>query len=541
MAVRRVQLPLRRWALSIGIAVFICASVIAFGSKPDWRAAGRQWWTHISYLANDNLQGRAVGSSGYDRAADYVAMQFQKAGLRPGGIDNFFQPVAFVELTIDEEQSSIALERRGQSARVALGNDALLGVGPDASRDVLARLVFVGYGLRIPEANWDDLAGQDLSGAVCVYLTGGPASISGNLRSHYSSTGQRWAMMRAAGAVGMIAIPNPKEMEMSWKRIAQNRTTPRMVLADENLRDTKGEQFSATWNPDKAPLLFGGEKFSFEDVVKAATEHKSLPHFRFERTVKAATAFKQQRISSKNVIGIRWGTDTKLAHEFVVFSAHLDHLGEGPIGAPDRIYNGAMDDASGIASLIEIAQAMQHRKLQTKRSILFLAVTAEEKGELGSRYYAEHPSVEGKYAADLNMDMFLPLFPLRYLEVQGLDESTLGDDIRAVCQRFGIEVQADKEPNRNRFIRSDQYSFIKKGVPALAFKFGYIPGTPEEKTFRDWYSQRYHAVTDDLNQPVDLAAAAEFDDVLLTLGLRVADAHELPAWKEGSFFERFAH
>jgi Zn-dependent M28 family amino/carboxypeptidase len=142
--------------------------------------------------------------------------------------------------------------------------------------------------------------------------------------------------------------------------------------------------------------------------------------------------------------------------------------------------------------------------------------------------------------ADINMDMYLPLFPLRYLEVQGLSESTLGDNIRAVCAQNGIEIQADKEPNKNRFIRSDQYSFIKKGVPALAFKFGYVPGSPEEKIFQNWYRERYHGVNDDLTQSVDSAAAAQFDDLLVQLTEHVANAPQAPKWKDDSFFRRFA-
>ncbi len=225
----------------------------------------------------------------------------------------------------------------------------------------------------------------------------------------------------------------------------------------------------------------------------------------------------------------------------MVVSAHLDHIG---IGAPingDAIYNGAMDDASGIASLIEIAKGLKESGGRPKRSILFLAVTAEEKGLLGSKYFAAHPTVSGKaIVADINMDMFLPLFPLKYLEVQGLDESSLGDDIRTVAKEAGVEAQADKEPNVNRFIRSDQYNFIRKGIPALAFKFGYVPGAPEEKLFKDWVRLHYHAPSDDLNQPVDAAAAAQFDRILQRLIERVANSQERPRWKDDSFFRRFA-
>ena len=216
------------------------------------------------------------------------------------------------------------------------------------------------------------------------------------------------------------------------------------------------------------------------------------------------------------------------------------HLGLGVPVNGDKIYNGAMDDASGIASLIEVARAMREANAKPRRSILFLAVTAEEKGLLGSRYYASHPTVRGPIVADLNMDMYLPLFPLKFLEVQGLGESTLGDDISEISRESGVTVQADKQPDHVRFIRSDQYSFIKKGVPSLAFKFGWLPGTPEEKLFDDWYKDRYHGPADDTSQPVDKAAAAQFDAILEKLALRVADAPARPRWKPDSFFRRFA-
>lgn len=292
--------------------------------------------------------------------------------------------------------------------------------------------------------------------------------------------------------------------------------------------------------PDRSEMLFKGSGHTFSSLLEAANNNQSLPHFTLPWKVKASTILHTEPVSSKNIIGIRWGSDPQFAHKFVVLSAHLDHLGLAPKGENDRVYNGAMDDASGIASLIEIANDLQRAGIKAKRSIVFLAVTGEEKGELGSKYYAGHPSLPGRYVADINMDMFLPLFPLKYLEVQGLTESTLGGDIRAVCEQAGVQVQADKEPNKNRFIRSDQYSFIKQGVPSLAFKFGYIPGTPEEKLFQGWYRERYHAVTDDLSQPVDAAAAAQFNAILAKLAQRIANAPGPPAWKKDSFFQRFA-
>jgi len=257
--------------------------------------------------------------------------------------------------------------------------------------------------------------------------------------------------------------------------------------------------------------------------------------------VRAKVEVVRTKVTSPNVIGVLPGADLKLKNEYVVISAHLDHVGVGlPING-DTIYNGAMDNASGVASLIEVAKHIKAAGIHPRRSILFAAVTAEEKGDLGSEYFAHHPTVPQKQiVADLNMDMFLPLFRLQYLEVQGLDESTLGDDVRAVAEPEKVIIQADKEPDRNRFIRSDQYSFVKIGVPALAFKFGWIKGTDEEKIFQDWIKTRYHAPSDDLDQPVDTPAAAHFDHLLLLLATRVANADTRPTWKPTSFFKRFA-
>jgi Zn-dependent M28 family amino/carboxypeptidase len=299
-------------------------------------------------------------------------------------------------------------------------------------------------------------------------------------------------------------------------------------------------QVSITFNPKHAEMLFAGSGHTFDDVLAALNADKPLPHFPLAVKIRSRLSMTHSEVKSENVVGVLPGSDPRVKNEYVVVSAHLDHLGIGEPVNGDKIYNGAMDDASGDASLIEIARALKDSGARPKRSILFLSVTGEEKGELGSQYFAAHPTVSGPIVADINMDMYLPLFPLKYLEVQGLGESTLGDDVRAVAEQAGVQVQADKEPEHNRFIRSDQYSFIKKGVPSLAFKFGYIPGAPEEKIFKAWYSERYHAPSDDMSQTVDMAAAAQFNAILEKLALRVADADHRPEWKADSFFRRFA-
>jgi Zn-dependent M28 family amino/carboxypeptidase len=523
----------------------VCAALTLVGfaaptQTPDWDALGKQWWSHIQFLADDRLEGRAPGSQGYEKAANYMAGQFRSAGLEPAGVAGYQQPMDFQVVKIDEARCALDLLREGKAQPLKLGDDAVLQASSHAAENVRARAVFVGYGLTVPELHYDDLSGQDVKGKIVVFVTGGPANMSGPVKAHYQSGEERRKALQKAGVVGTITIPNPKGAEVPWSRIAAARFQPRMELSDPTHGVPPPLPVGILFNPAHAEILFAGSGHSFQEILADLNANKPLPHFPLAVTIRARVALTRSEARSENVVGLLPGSDPKLKKEYVVVSAHLDHLGIGEPVRGDRVYNGAMDDASGDASLIEIARAMKASAAKPKRSILFLSVTGEEKGELGSQYFAAHPTVSGPLVADLNMDMYLPLFPLKYLEVQGLDESTLGDDLRAVAALAGVQVQADKEPEHNRFIRSDQYSFIKKGVPALAFKFGWLPGTPEEKTFKAWYAERYHAPSDDLSQPVDRVAAAQFDAILEKLALRVADAHDRPEWKSTSFFRRFA-
>jgi len=521
----------------IGLAL-ILAGGAALAQSADWNALGKLWWSHVQFLADDSLEGRDTGSPGYEKAAIYIAEQFRAAGLEPAGVDGYRQPIEFKVVKIDESRCSLDLLRDGKAQPVKLGDDAVLEVSSGAAEKVEAGAVFVGYGLTVPESHHDDLAGQDVKGKIVVFVTGGPADMAGPVKAHYQSGEERRKALLKAGAVGDIVIPNPRSAEVPWSRTAAARFQPRMELSDPGQGVPPPLPVTIEFNPSQAEILFAGSGHTFQEILAAINGDKPLPHFPLAVTVRARVGMPHSEVKSENIVGVLPGSDPQLKKEYVVISAHLDHLGIGEPVHGDRIYNGAMDDASGDASLIEIARAMKGAKV--KRSILFLSVTGEEKGELGSQYFAAHPTVSGPIVADINMDMYLPLFPLKYLEVQGLDESTLGDDVRVVGEAAGVQIQADKEPEHNRFIRSDQYSFIKKGVPSLAFKFGWLKGTPEEKTFRAWYADRYHGPADDLSQPVDRAAAAQFNAILEKLALRVADSDQRPEWKANSFFRRFA-
>jgi Zn-dependent M28 family amino/carboxypeptidase len=321
--------------------------------------------------------------------------------------------------------------------------------------------------------------------------------------------------------------------------LSANRLAPAMSLADASLGDGAGLQVSVTFNPAHAEQLFEGSGHTFAELMTLAESRQPLPHFALQTAMQARVAVEARAVESENVVGLIKGSDPALADEHVVLTAHLDHVGVGAPVNGDAIYNGAMDNASGIATLIESASAIAAAR--PRRSVLLVAVTAEEKGLLGSRYFARHPTVpRASIVANINMDMFLPLFPLKQLMVLGLDESDLGDDVRAVAQELGLGVLADPQPLRNRFIRSDQYSFVRDGVPALAMKVGVELGTPEAAIEAAWTKERYHAPSDDLQQPIDRAAAVGFTDVIGRLAVRVADRPTRPTWKPDSFFRRFA-
>jgi Zn-dependent M28 family amino/carboxypeptidase len=235
------------------------------------------------------------------------------------------------------------------------------------------------------------------------------------------------------------------------------------------------------------------------------------------------------------------GADPKLKDEYVVFTAHLDHLGIGKPIKGDSIYNGAMDNASGVATLIDVAALLKETGTKLRRSVLFVAVTAEEKGLLGSRFFVHSPTVDRKaIVADINIDMILPLYPLKKLTMFGSDESDLGEEAAAVAESMGVVPRPDPVPERNIFIRSDQYSFIRRGIPSLMLMVGFDKDSPEERIVGKWLMERYHAPSDDVNQPVDKPAAGAFDVLVAKLLERVANRDLRPRWKDTSFFKRFA-
>ncbi len=502
---------------------------------------GKIWWNYVKVLAADDMEGRETGSPGLRKAQEYVVEQLKHAGLEPAGSKGYYEPIQFVSRQIVEKDSSLALVRNGQVEPLTLGDEAIFSTRVDLAPTVDAPLVFAGYGLTVPELGYNDLADLELQDKVVVIFAGAPAEIPGALASHYQSAGERWKALRKAGAVGVITILNPSAMDIPWSRISANRAHPSMALKGAEFDETAGQSLAVTFNPERAQKLFEGSGHTLQELVDLVKDRKPLPRFPLKISVRAKAVVNKKELESANLVAQLPGSDPKLKNEYVVLSAHLDHLGVGEPINGDRIYNGAMDNASGSAVLLDLIGSQKKSAKKLKRSLLFVFVTGEEKGLLGSRYFTAHPTVKpGSMIANINIDMFLPIVPLKVLTVHGLGESDLGDMARETAQQLGVQVQADPEPQRNAFIRSDQYNFIRHGVPAVAMGVGFEKGSPEQEIFKNWRTQRYHAPSDDLDQPVDLAAAGKYEEIVRALMVRAAEGPGRPQWKANSFFRRYA-
>jgi len=530
-------------SMKIKSLTLLLALLLAFRASAQTTSHfdGQTWWNHIKVIADDKLEGRDTGSRGEREAQKYAVEQLKAAGAEPAGVNGFYQPVKFVSRQIVEKDCSLTLIRDGKREPLTLGEDAIIGTRVMPAPEVEAPLVFAGYGLKVPEQNYDDFAGIDVRGKIIVIFSGSPSEIPGALASHYQTAAERWKVLRAAGAIGIVSLINPNSMDIPWSRIALNRAHPSMDLDYPEFNETQGAKIAITVNPPSAEKFFAGSGHSFEEIVALGKDRKPLPHFPLAVSLAAKTRVDVTTIDSANLVAKIPGTDRALKDEYVVLSAHLDHVGIGEPINGDRIYNGAMDNGSGSALVLDMASSFKKYPEKLRRSILLVLVTGEEKGLLGSKYFAAHPTVPPKsIVADVNVDMFLPIVPLKLLTVLGLDDSDLGDRVREIAESFGIKVQPDPEPLRNLFVRSDQYNFIRHGVPSIIMSVAPQPGSPEVKTFKDWLTQRYHAPSDDVDQPVDLAAARTYEEIVRALLVNVANDQHRPEWKPDSFFRRYA-
>ncbi|HLK50003.1 MAG TPA: M28 family peptidase, partial [Bryobacteraceae bacterium] len=345
--------------------------------------AGQRWWSYVEALANDRMQGRETGSPTHRQAADYIAAQFERDGLQAAGTQGFIQPVAFHGRKLVESESTLDLVRNGKVERLKSGEDAFIGVRVDPAESVEAPLVFAGYGLTVPENHYDDLAGLDLRGKIIVTLAGSPSGIPGPLKAHYQTATERAPFLRKAGVIGTVTIQNPHTADLPWSRSSLARFQESMALADPALEDNRDLKLAVTVNPDHADKWLAGSGHTLAELLALSDAGKPLPRFPLTATLRAKVKVARREIQSQNVVASYSGVDPALRNEYVVLSAHMDHLGVGEPINGDRIYNGAMDNASGVATLLDLAATLHETKARPRRSLLFVVVTGEEKGLQG--------------------------------------------------------------------------------------------------------------------------------------------------------------
>jgi len=507
---------------------------------------------HVAWLADDERQGRMTGEPGYDASADYVAARFDEFGLQPGGEplsdDGWFQQVPLVRYQLDTETTSVVIHRDGDDRE--LGYREHYGMSPDKVREsnhVRADVVYVGYGVHAPEFGYSDYDGIDVRGKIVALFGGAPSTFSHAQRAYYASTRTKSLEAVARGAIGSIGLRSRRIQEQTpWERYKQlTGTRPGMAWVSETGAASgyfPELQGGIVISADTATDLFAASPISFEQALEAtATDTPTSTPLGFEVTLSRQSS--HDRIQSPNVIGIVRGSDPELANEFVVYSAHLDHIGKSP--APetdDDINNGAYDNAMGISIMLETARIFAEHP--PARSALFIAVTAEERGLLGSDYFAHYPTVPAaNIVANINLDMPLFLYPVADLVAFGSEHSSLERVVEAAAKSEGFSLTPNPLPEENLFVRSDQYSFVKKGIPAIYLIPGFTSSDTDidgEVQFREHLRDHYHEPSDDLTRPVDWDSVVRFTRSHIRIGYYIANDSARPLWNDGDFFgERF--
>jgi Peptidase family M28 len=492
---------------------------------------------HVVFLADDKLEGRDAGSRGYDLAALYVASRFDALGLKPAGQDGWYQQVPFLESRPSGEPGSLAIGGR----RFLHGQEVVLTPTPEARVAVEAPAVFVGYGLEAPELGIDDYKGLDVRGKTVVVLNGFPNGMKSDVGAHLNS--EKRPVASSHGAIGLVSIRTLSEAKRRpWSRMQENASEPSIGWIGEDGRPytpAPGLRFRATLDTPAAEALFAGAKTPLARVLDEAERKGGRPKgFPLKPKLAVSQQSGTRRFTSPNVLAILPGSDPKLAGEYVLLMAHLDHEGVKPTGAGesggDRIYNGAMDNAVGIATMLEVARAMAQSPERPKRSILFAAVTAEEDGLLGAQYLARHEVPGGKVAAVVNLDMPVLLYDFTDVIAFGAEHSTMGEAVARAGRNMGVALAEDPLPQEGLFTRSDHYRFVQEGVPSVFLMTGFANGGREK--FTHFLSTHYHKVSDQLDLPIDWKAGAKFARINYEIAREIADAPQAPRWYADSFF-----
>lgn len=504
---------------------------------------------HVEFLADDLLKGRDTGSEGHEIAARYVASQFDALGLKPAGDTDangvsWLQRITFQKTEFGKTPATLTVTGPAGAKSFPHAGDVIIGINADQPHlDVTAPLVFVGYGLENARLGLNDYAGLDVKGKIVVTLRGYPKGLPSEEGAHLSAT--KGKIAESHGAIGMIALNTLQSAKARpWARMVQFADEPDFTWVSPDgvpFNAAPGLRAAAMLNDPAAQAVFAGAPATIAAIRKTADKAGGKPKgfaLKTSVTIKADTV--SQRVTSPNVVAILPGNDPKLKDEYVVLSAHLDHIGvsaakPGDAADKDRINNGALDNGAGIATMLEVARAMAQSPDKPRRSIIFLASTAEEKGLLGADYYARHPSVPVKQiVGNVDLDMPLLLYPFTDLIAFGADHSTLGPIVAKAVAPMGVKLSPDPMPQETIFVRSDHYMFVKQGVPAVFLATGYANGG--EKAWGDFLGGAYHHPGDDMRQKIDWTAGARFAEANYRITRAMANDDAPPRWFAKDFF-----
>lgn len=521
--------------------------------KPAPRASANLVESHLTFLADDLLEGRDTGSRGHEIAARYIAQQLQALGLKGGAADgSFFQRVPLRKAQLVPGSASLSFNLADEA--LTLSYPQQFFTGPNLQHTELAlqgEMVFVGYGLVSEVFGLNDYATLDVKGKVVVMLSGLPAFLPSEERAYLGSMKTEFAAER--GAIGILTLHTPEqEKTRPYANSLLYLNTPSMSWLDNDGNVGRGFaeiQGSAYLHPDAATTLFNAAGQSLEAIFAAIAEDKIPVGFALPGVMQLTSKTLHQAIDSPNVLAVLPGSDPTLKNEYVVLTAHSDHIGlSNDLRTDDKVNNGAMDNAAGVAILLETARLFAALPTAPKRSIIFAAVTGEEKGLLGADYFAKQPPVPiTQMVANVNLDMPVLLYPFADLIAFGANHSTLGDVVARAAAKEGIALSADPMPEQAIFTRSDHYRLVQQGVPAVFLMTGFTSKDPKQDGGKIWgsfFAKHYHKPSDDIASltkeygPIRYDAGAVFTDINFNIALEVANSTDKPLWRADSFFKQ---
>jgi hypothetical protein len=500
---------------------------------------------HMTFLSDDLLEGRLPGTRGFAIGSKYMETQFMALGLKPG-VDNssYVQPFTFKKAWVDDTESSLTLTSNNKEDKLEYGKQFLISPYFAAETSgVTAQLVFVGYGISAPEFNYDDYKNIDVKGKIVVYISDAPKNLPTSERAYFTTADAKYNEAIKRGAVGVISFALPTGRLSNFKGAAARAKQGSYKWMDSQsvvANSYPALKAIAQFNNAYAEMLFVNAPTNLQELIALSAEGKSESFpLNISASIKVKT--KSKLVPTSNLVGIIPGSDPVLKNEYVVYSAHLDHLGIGTPVKGDSIYNGAHDDGSGNAILLEIAKAYKSLPVAPKRSIVFAVVTGEEMGLLGSDYFINNlPMPNGKVVANLAIDMPFFFHPVLDIVPYGADHSSLGKQTAQAAKILNLKISPDPFPEQVVFIRSDHYSFIRKGIPALFIKSGFmtVPSDTVNRAISDvaWRSTTYHTPMDNMNQAFDFKAATTHVKVNFLIGYLVANDTGIPVWNPGDFF-----